>query len=131
MDLFRFMQYFFSPLDITGKTFTWLNYMSSSDLCVWFTLLIFLIYCVVTLFCLSSLYVLFLMLSISLNDLFLVVPSVFANVYFTISKDDDLIWFIVFNATFSNILAISWRPVLVVEEAGVPGENHRPRASNW
>ena len=36
-----------------------------------------------------------------------------------------------FNATFSNISAISWRPVLVVEEAGVPGENHRPRASNW
>ena len=32
-----------------------------------------------------------------------------------------------FNATFSNISAISWRPVLVVEEAGVPGENHRPR----
>jgi hypothetical protein len=28
----------------------------------------------------------------------------------------------VFNATFSNISAISWRPVLVVEEAGVPGE---------
>jgi len=27
--------------------------------------------------------------------------------------------------------AISWRPVLVVEEAGVPGENHRPWASNW
>jgi hypothetical protein len=29
----------------------------------------------------------------------------------------------VFNATFNNISAISWRPVLVVEEAGVPGEN--------
>jgi hypothetical protein len=29
----------------------------------------------------------------------------------------------VFNATFSNISAISWRPVLVVEEAG---ENHQP-----
>ena len=29
------------------------------------------------------------------------------------------------------MLAISWRPVLVVEEAGVPGENHRPCASNW
>ena len=29
------------------------------------------------------------------------------------------------NATFSYISAISWRPVLVVEEAGVPGENHR------
>jgi hypothetical protein len=29
-----------------------------------------------------------------------------------------LIDFIVFNATFNNISAISWRPVLVVEEAG-------------
>jgi hypothetical protein len=28
-----------------------------------------------------------------------------------------------FNATFSNISAISLPPVLVVEEAGVPGEN--------
>jgi hypothetical protein len=36
-----------------------------------------------------------------------------------------------FNATLSNISAISWRSVLVVEEAGVPGENHRPWASNW
>jgi hypothetical protein len=40
-------------------------------------------------------------------------------------------WFFEFNATFSNISAISWRPVLVVEESGVPGENHRPWASNW
>jgi hypothetical protein len=31
--------------------------------------------------------------------------------------------FLEFNATFSNISAISWRPDLVVEEAGVPGEN--------
>ena len=30
-----------------------------------------------------------------------------------------------FNATFSNISAISWRPVLVMEEAGVLGENYR------
>jgi hypothetical protein len=29
----------------------------------------------------------------------------------------------VFNATFSNISAISWRPVLVVEEAVVPGKH--------
>ena len=36
-----------------------------------------------------------------------------------------------FNATFSNISAISWQPVLVVEEAGVPGENHRQWESNW
>jgi hypothetical protein len=40
-------------------------------------------------------------------------------------------WFIMFNATFSNISAISWQTVLVVEEAGVPAENHRPWASNW
>jgi hypothetical protein len=37
-------------------------------------------------------------------------------------------WFLVFNATFSNISAISWWPVLEVEEAG---ENHRSWASNW
>ena len=38
------------------------------------------------------------------------------------SSEDWLIdWFLVFNATFSNISAISWRPVLVVEEAGVRG----------
>jgi hypothetical protein len=36
-----------------------------------------------------------------------------------------------FLAYISFITAISWRPVLVVEEAGVPGENHRPWASNW
>jgi hypothetical protein len=29
-------------------------------------------------------------------------------------------WFFMLNATFSNVSAISWRPVLVVEEAGVP-----------
>jgi hypothetical protein len=44
---------------------------------------------------------------------------------------DDLIDFWYFNATFSNISAISWQPVLVVEEVGVPGENHRPWASIW
>jgi len=32
----------------------------------------------------------------------------------------------VFNATFNNISAISWWSVLLVEESGVPGENHRP-----
>ena len=38
---------------------------------------------------------------------------------------------LVFNATFSNISAISCRSVLVLEEFGVPGENHRPWAYNW
>jgi len=43
----------------------------------------------------------------------------------------DLIDLLCFNGTFSTISAISWRTVLVVEEAGVPGENHQPWASNW
>jgi hypothetical protein len=30
----------------------------------------------------------------------------------------------VFNTTFNNISVISWRPVSIVEETGVPGENH-------
>jgi len=29
-----------------------------------------------------------------------------------------------------NISAISWRSVLLVEETGGPGENHRPVASH-
>ena len=36
----------------------------------------------------------------------------------------------VFNATFNNISAISWRSVLLVEETGGPGENHRPVGSH-
>ena len=42
-----------------------------------------------------------------------------------VSHQDDLIWFDFwcFNATFSNISAISWQPVLVVKEARVHGEN--------
>ena len=38
----------------------------------------------------------------------------------------SLIWVkvMVFNATFNNISAISWRSVLLVEEAGVPRENN-------
>jgi energy-converting hydrogenase Eha subunit E len=37
-----------------------------------------------------------------------------------------LAFIFVFNTTISNISAISWRSVLVVEEAGEHGENHRP-----
>ena len=41
------------------------------------------------------------------------------------------LWFMAFNATFSNISCISWHSVLLLEEIGVPGENHRPVASHW
>jgi len=37
----------------------------------------------------------------------------------------------VFNATFKNISVISWRSVLLVDETGVPGENHQSLASHW
>ena len=36
----------------------------------------------------------------------------------------------VFNTTFNNISVILWCSVLLVEETAVPGENHRPVASN-
>ena len=37
----------------------------------------------------------------------------------------------VVNAVFNNFSVISWKSVLLVEETGVPGENHRPAASNF
>jgi len=35
------------------------------------------------------------------------------------------------DATFNNILVISLRSVLLVEETGMSGENQRPPASHW
>jgi hypothetical protein len=35
-----------------------------------------------------------------------------------------------FNATFNNSSAESWRSFLSVEETGVPGENNRPATSH-
>jgi hypothetical protein len=43
---------------------------------------------------------------------------------------NGMVWFMVFNATFNNISAISWQSVLLVEETKVPGENHRPVVSH-
>ena len=36
----------------------------------------------------------------------------------------------VLNATFDNISAISWWPVLLVKKTVVPGKNYRPVASH-
>ena len=54
------------------------------------------------------------------------------------SRTYDEIWYLaikirvmVFNSTFNNISLISWRSVVLVDETGVPGENHRPAASHW
>jgi hypothetical protein len=42
-----------------------------------------------------------------------------------------LFGFMMFNTTFNNtcISVISWRSVLLLEETGIPGENHRSAAS--
>ena len=37
----------------------------------------------------------------------------------------------IINQTNNNISVISWRSVLLLEETGVPGENHRPVSSHW
>jgi hypothetical protein len=37
---------------------------------------------------------------------------------------------VMFNSTFNNISVISWSAWLV-EETGIPGDNHRPVASHW
>ena len=36
----------------------------------------------------------------------------------------------VFNTTFNSISVISWQSLLLVEKAGVPGENHQPIATH-
>ena len=41
-----------------------------------------------------------------------------------------IVCLMVFNATFNNISVKSWRSVLLVEETGRPGENHRPVGSH-
>ena len=39
-------------------------------------------------------------------------------------------WFMVLNATFNNISVRSWQSDSLVEETGVPRQNHRPAASH-
>ena len=55
------------------------------------------------------------------------------DLHHSASMTPSLIWVkvTVFNATFNNISTISWRSVLLVEEAGVPTENNPPAASHW
>ena len=48
------------------------------------------------------------------------------NIYVLYIELVELVWFMVLNATFNNISVILRRSALLVEETGVPGENHRP-----
>ena len=50
------------------------------------------------------------------------------SVYTTDQQDGVRV--MVLYATFSSISLISWRSILLVEETGVPVENHKPVASN-
>ena len=50
--------------------------------------------------------------------------SIFTIVNRFITVPHFMVRVMVLNATFNNISVISWRSVLLVEETGVPGENH-------
>jgi hypothetical protein len=58
-------------------------------------------------------------------DRILLVYMSFSTVYSVV----DIV-FRVCNVPFNNISVISWWSVLLVEETGVPRENHRPDASH-
>ena len=49
-----------------------------------------------------------------------------------IAKHDKNTWVrvMVFASTFNNMSAISWWSVVLVEETGIPGENHLSAASH-
>ena len=49
----------------------------------------------------------------------------------SVYKKVSRVWVRAFKATFNNISVISWQSVLLVEETGVAGENHRPVTSHW
>ena len=45
--------------------------------------------------------------------------------------NDYLVYGMVFDTTINIISVISWQSVLLVEETGVPRENHQPVESHW
>ena len=59
------------------------------------------------------------------------IRSQYSNHYTTDAVRSSWFFFMLFNATFNNISVIPRRSVLLVEETGGSGENHRPVASHW
>jgi hypothetical protein len=61
------------------------------------------------------------------------VHSVLVSTLLTYIKHERrvIVRVVVFNATFNNILVIFWWSILLVEETGVPRENHRAFVSHW
>ena len=64
------------------------------------------------------------------NSCFLVTVSNFGKLSYNLDCVCFFVCSMVFNATFSNISVISWQSVLLVDENGGRGENHRAVASH-
>ena len=58
--------------------------------------------------------------------IFSIIVSVLINLGKHMSREIFFRVFLVFNAAFNYISAISWQSVLLVEVTEVSGENHRP-----
>ena len=56
--------------------------------------------------------------------------SEFNSFFFSVLEGCLFVCLKVFNTTFNNISVISWWSVVLMEETGEPGENHRPVASH-
>ena len=71
--------------------------------------------------------------NVQYSNLWMPVKIQFCSTVFRNLKFDWLGCFMVFNATFNNISVIiyGWWSVLLVEETGVPGENHQPVANHY
>ena len=54
------------------------------------------------------------------------VPRIISYSTYGFDKLRVRVMVLAFKATFNNVLFISWRSVLLMEETGVHGENHRP-----
>ena len=65
------------------------------------------------------------MLPVSLNSLF-VIALRFSLTFICLVR----VRVLVCNATFNNMSFISWESFSLMEETGVPGDNHRPTASH-
>ena len=62
------------------------------------------------------------------NSCFITVPIIcfwFIECTVNIRRKSGMVWFMMFDASFNNILATLWRSILLVEETGVPGKTHR------
>jgi hypothetical protein len=66
-----------------------------------------------------------------LGQFYFLIGYYFKNLFLTNHICDWIVTgLIVFSTTFNNISVILWQSVLLVEEIGVPGENHRPVTSH-